>query len=178
MQYFTKLRVLLIFAIIFSAVIIGQKKPNMPPEQQAMLKEFAQLNSKLQKIQDEAMQDPQIVKDGENLKKKIAEKMIENDPSIKEVLERRDKIIAQSKPAQEKNDRDLMISLEKQYEEVINLIKPHEEAALKDPELLKEATSINESVKKKMFEIDSSAEKMISRLLELKVKLDQLKKTN
>lgn len=134
--------------------------------------EYLEVVKKLDSLQKIAQQDPQLKKEGEELKADMTEEMIKNDPSVEKLIAERNKIERQFGEAEKQNDRNKMVQLQKTYRELTDQIVEHQNEVLMQSPFLERAKAINENVLKKMEEIDPNTPQLIEKLKDLKAKLN------
>jgi hypothetical protein len=134
--------------------------------------EYLEVVKKLDSIQKIAQQDPQLMKEGEELKADMTEVMIKNDPSVENLIAERNQVEMQFAEAEKQNDRNKMVQLQETYKKLTDRIVEHQNKVLEDPSFNERAKTINEKVLKKMEEIDPSTPQLIEKLKELKAKLN------
>lgn len=158
--------VLLLLTISIIAQTSQLKKPSK------LQIEYLEVVKKLDSIQKIAQQDPQLMKEGEELKADMTEVMIKNDPSVENLIAERNQVEMQFAEAEKQNDRNKMVQLQETYKKLTDRIVEHQNKVLEDPSFNERAKTINEKVLKKMEEIDPSTPQLIEKLKELKAKLN------
>lgn len=158
--------VLLLITISIIAQTSQLKKPSK------LQIEYLEVVKKLDSIQKIAQQDPQLMKEGEELKADMTEVMIKNDPSVENLIAERNQVEMQFAEAEKQNDRNKMVQLQETYKKLTDRIVEHQNKVLEDPSFNERAKTINEKVLKKMEEIDPSTPQLIEKLKELKAKLN------
>lgn len=158
--------VLLLLTISIIAQTSQLKKPSK------LQIEYLEVVKKLDSIQKIAQQDPQLMKEGEELKADMTEVMIKNDPSVENLIVERNQVEMQFAEAEKQNDRNKMVQLQETYKKLTDRIVEHQNKVLEDPSFYERAKTINEKVLKKMEEIDPSTPQLIEKLKELKAKLN------
>lgn len=158
--------VLLLLTISIIAQTSQLKKPSK------LQIEYLEVVKKLDSIQKIAQQDPQLMKEGEELKADMTEVMIKNDPSVENLIAERNQVEMQFAEAEKQNDRNKMVQLQETYKKLTDRIIEHQNKVLEDPSFKERAKTINKKVLKKMEEIDPNTPQLIEKLKELKAKLN------
>lgn len=147
-------------------------QPNQLKKPSKLQIEYLEVVKKLESLQKIAQQDPQLKKEGEELKADMTKVMIKNDPSVENLIAERNKIERQFEEAEKQNDRNKMMQLQNTYRELTDQIVEHQNKVLMKSPFLERAKAINEKVLKKMEEIDPSTPQLIEKLENLKARLN------
>lgn len=163
----------LLLLIMFAGESVGQLK-KVPPEYKKLVKEYSDLYKKIQSIQKEAMSDPELIEAGENLRNKMTDLMIKKDPSVKKLLEEREKIESQV-DANPNMDQETLKKLHAEYQELTKKLQKHQHAVMEQADIKAEAERIDEKVKQRMNQINPETPKLIERMKVLQEKLESVK---
>lgn len=170
---YNKIRLLLFSILLLGTVNLAQTRPNKLPANSQLQVEYMSLVKKLDKLQKMVMKDSNLIKEGNALREEIGERMLKNDPSVKNLMEERESIKKKFDEAESQNNREQMVSLQQIYKDITDKIMVHQHEALKDPDLKAKADALDEKVKQKMAEIDPNTPQLIQQAKELKEKLQE-----
>jgi hypothetical protein len=158
---------------IFAGISFPQDDSNSNNDLQKTYLEYQLIKQKLQILQQQALLDSGIAQQGARFSNKLDSAMVKQNPSIKEKLKKRDKIIDSFTEAQKNGNEEKMLELQKQLQSVTDELQTHQQVALKDKKLQDEGEKLGEAVVKKMTEIDPQVPDMLARLEILGQKLQQ-----
>jgi len=180
MFYKKIIKILGLFTFAFFSLTFAQDDQNSNKELKEEYIEYQLISQKLMSIQQQALSDSEIAKQSTTFGKKLDSAMVEETPSIKQKLEKRDEIIDNFQEAQENGNQDKILKLQEDYKSISGELQVHQQNALQDENLRKEGEELNEKVIQKMTDIEPDVPKLFSRLkvlgekLKEEVKEDQL----
>lgn len=158
-----------IVCLVVSSTLFAQQNSQKKPSKLQF--EYVQIVRKLDSIQKIAKQDSELIAEGEALKRDLTKEMIKNDPSVKELIDRRSIVEAQINVAMQSEDKQHLVILQENYQQLTDKILEHQNEALKNPKFYQRANAIDAKLLKRMEAIDPNTPKLIKRLKELKEKL-------
>lgn len=163
----------LLLLVLYTGESVGQLK-KVSPEHKKLVKEYSDLYKKIESIQKEAMSDPVLVDEGKKLREKMTALMIKKDPSVKKLLEEREKIESQVE-ADPNMEQETLKKLHTQYQELTKKLQEHQHAVMEQPDIKAEAEKIDEKLKQKMNMINPDTPKLLERMKILQEKLEAIK---
>lgn len=172
-----KLNHLIILLATLSMSILAQQDQEMiqfSPDQQKLLQKITKLNTQIQQLRKSAMQDKDLLEKKNELDRKIINRMIIRDPSIKEKMTQRKLLASELRSAQENNDQDKYNSLLEQYKIISKTLKDAQSQVSMIPEIDSAIKDFEVIVKLKMEEINPDYKEMEARLEKLKKEFKEL----
>jgi DNA repair exonuclease SbcCD ATPase subunit len=139
-----------------------QASPNAA-ELQGWIAELQQIGTRLEQIQETALQDARLRADHEQLGADIRTAMQTIDPGLAASVERARTLQAEALAAQERGDAPRLEQLAEEAEAIRERFRTVQEQALAQPELAARVDSFQARVEKKMLEVDPDAQKLIQR---------------
>lgn len=145
----------------------------LPPEAQALIAEMQELQSELQPIQQEAMQDPEIQAAQRDLGARIQTAMVEADPATPARLERLEELMAEAQAARAAQDQAAMTEIVTEARGLEQQLQAAQAAVIQSPEIAPQVEAFEARLLERMTEIDPDAGAMIERARELDAKLGE-----
>lgn len=158
---------------ITAAAIFAQENQDSTKKMQQLYMEYQQIRQQLQIIQQKALNDPEFAEESKRFSKKLDSAMIKANPSDKEKIAKRDKILSNIRKAQLNGNNEKFQKLQKDYKTISMQLMSHQQKVMENGKLHKEANELNNELIKKMTKIDSGVPKLIDRLKFLGEKLQQ-----
>lgn len=143
----------------------------IPPEAQELIGELQQLQTRLQPIQQEALQDPEIQAAQQALGAEIQEAMAEADPSTPEKMQRLQELMVQAQAAQAEQDAAAMNEIVTEARALEQELQAAQAAAIESPELAPRVEAFEDRLLERMVEVDPEAESLLDRVQELNARL-------
>lgn len=164
--------------VVAPAGLVAQQQGAMdpaqlPPEAQELIVELQQLQVKLQPIQQEAMQDPEIQAAQQALGVEIQAAMVEVDPQTPERIERLQELMGEAQAAQAAQDEAAMAQLVAEGRELEQQLQATQAAAIQDPEIAPRVEAFEARLLERMLEVDPEAGSLIERAKELDARLGE-----
>jgi hypothetical protein len=126
--------------------------------------EYVQINQRLQTVQQKALQDEELSERSVAFVQRVELEMVKNDPSVRTMLDKRNRIVQDFETAQENGDSEEMESLQQEFILLSQQIQSHQTAALQNEELFQEGKQLETLVIEKMEEIDPEVPNLLSRV--------------
>lgn len=179
---FRKLSILMTMAVLSATLVFAQGQQPQPlqlsPEAQQLLQQYTQLKMQLEDIQRQAMSDEKVAEVKDELDQKIQAAMIENDPSVEQLISEREQITLDYKTAKDAGNQEQVSALEQQYRDLMAKLQPAQQAVVQQPEISSEIEDYQNMVEDKMAEINPNSQNMISQMAELKTKIMNIQQQN
>jgi hypothetical protein len=151
-------------------VLLGQDPappPQASPEVQEWLAEIQALHAQLGPIEAEALQDPELREEQQQVTTAVQAAMAEIDPTIPTQIERMNEIQAEAQEAQEAGDIDRVLELTAEAQQIQQSFAEARLHAVQRPELAPRVEEFQARVQERMIQIDPDAAARIERLQEL-----------
>lgn len=180
------MRMSLIRTVILSALFVvipaglvaqqqgGIDPTQLPPEAQELIAELQQIQSELQPIHQQAMQDPEVQALQQSLSADIQAKMAELDPSTPDRMARLQELMQQGQAAQAEQDQAALTEIATEAQSVQQELQVAQMAALQSEEIAPRVDAFEAELLAKMREIDPAAEALLERAQELDAELAAL----
>lgn len=143
----------------------------LPPEAQELIGELQQLQARLQPIQQQALQDPEIQAAQQALGAEIQEAMVEVDPETPEKMERLQELMVQAQAAQAEEESAAMTEIVSEARALEQQLQAAQAAAIQSPELAPRVEAFQDRLLERMVEVDPEAEALLDRAQELNARL-------
>lgn len=143
----------------------------LPPEAQELIAELQQLQVRLQPIQQEAMQDPEIQAAQQALGAEIQSVMVELDPETPERIERLRELMGEAQAAQAAQDQAAMAELVAEGRALEQELQAAQAEAIQTPEIAPRVEAFEARLLERMLEVDPQAGSLIERARELDARL-------
>lgn len=158
---------LTIFATtLYAQGVSGQKSPPSQ-DMQKLQQEFISLNQQLQKAQYQAYQDPEIMAETEKLTNLIDEKIIKENPAMKDLIEKRDRLIEAIEKAYKSGNHAEIQKIQQEIMQLAQVLKPLLEKVMEDESIKAVEEELMLKIYAKMKVINPEIEKIIARLEEI-----------
>ncbi|MEJ2616337.1 MAG: hypothetical protein P8Z35_15375 [Ignavibacteriaceae bacterium] len=158
---------------ISAAAALAQGNQDSTQNLQQFYMEYQQISQRIQSVQQKALADSEIAEKSKIFSDKLDSAIIKENPSDKEKLAKRDKIISNFQDAQQKGDKEKMLKLQQDYKNISMELQVHQQKVMENEELRKEGIELNNELLKKMTSIDPGVPKLMKRLEFLGKKLQQ-----
>lgn len=168
---FIGLTVMILF--ISAAAAFAQGNQDSTKNLQQFYTEYQQISQRLQSIQQKALADSEIAIKSKRFSAKLDSAMIKENPSDKEKIAKRDKIINNFQDAQQKGDNEKMMKLQQDYKNIASELQAHQQKVMENEVLRQEGVELNNELLQKMTNIDPDVPKLIQRIEFLGKKLQQ-----
>ena len=168
---FTGLTGMIIFISAVAAFAQGNQDSTKNLQQFYM--EYQQISQRLQSVQQKALADSEIATKSKRFSDKLDSAIIKENPSDKEKIVKRDKIIDNFQDAQQKGDKEKMMKLQQDYKTISMELQVHQQKVMENEKLRNEGIELNNELVQKMTNIDPGVPKLIERLEFLGKKLQQ-----
>jgi chromosome condensin MukBEF ATPase and DNA-binding subunit MukB len=150
--------------VLFAFTLFAQDTTNQE-EREKILKEYQEISSRLMDLQKQALSVPEIAEQAEDFSQHLENAMLKEDPSLVEKMNRRDEIINNFEEADKVGDKNKVIQLQQEYQEITQELMTHQQNALENnTELREEGENLEEALFKKMKEIDPEVPDLVARL--------------
>ena len=136
----------------------------MDPEIMALMMEAQQLRQELDPIQQEAMQDPALIRRMEQIQVRIERVMRDENP---ELFAQMDEFEARFNAAQEAGDQERAQEIAMEAQGVQQELQSRQQAVLERPEILEPIEAFQEAQRARMIAIDPQAGEIMDRLDEI-----------
>lgn len=143
----------------------------LPPEAQELIAELQQIQTTLQPIQQEAMQDPEIQASQQALGEEIQAVMTEVDPQTPERMARLQELMGRAQAAQAAQDEAAMAEIVTEARGLEQELQAAQQQAIQSPEIAPQVEAFEAKLLARMMEVDPEAETLIERAKELDEKL-------
>jgi hypothetical protein len=173
MFYSNVIKIIGMFLFISAAGLYAQGNQDTTKNLQKAYMEYQQISQRLQSVQQQALADSILAEKGKNFGKKLDLAMIKENPSIKEKIEKRDKIINNFEEAQQKGDNEKLMKLQEDYKSIVQELQVHQQKAMENEKLKNEGKELNDEIVQKMTKIDPQVPQLIARLEVLGKQLQQ-----
>jgi hypothetical protein len=138
-----------------------------PAAEQAAPQDAAQIQARLQQIQQRALQDPELQAAQEEIGQAVVATMARVDPAFTTRSERAQAMTADIAAAQEAGDNARLHELNAEAQELQAAFAAARAQAMQDPELQASLQAYQARVVAKMVEIEPETEQLLARLSEL-----------
>jgi hypothetical protein len=162
---------LVAIAVVPAALPAQQAGPQIPENVRPLLMEMQQLHVRLEAIQQQALQDPQLSAAQDALGESIKETMEQIDPSLQQSMERVQDLETEAEAAQRSGDQAKLQQLAAEAEQIQVKFLTAQEQALQQPALAAQIDSFQTQLERKMAEVDPEAQRLIERFKELQVQI-------
>lgn len=144
-----------------------------PPDEelQGWLQEMQQVHEQLEELQREALMDPQLSAQQQELGEEIRVAMGAVDPTMDERMTRVEEIQAEATEAQGAGDSEKLNELMTEAQQIQQHFMDVQENALADPSIATKLESFQTELEAKMVELDPEAEGLITRFRELEERI-------
>lgn len=172
-----KMLVALAALLVIPAGLTAQGAPapqaEMPEQVRSWLTEMQGIHQRLESIQQQALQDPQLVTQQQELGESIKTAMEKIDPSLNESMSRVQDLEVAAQAAQQEGDQAKLQQLAQEAQQIQQRFLTAQEQALQQPELASQVTAFQTRLEQKMAEVDPEASKLIERFRELESKITE-----
>ena len=173
MFYNKVIKLLGLILFISAAGIFAQDIQDSTKNLQKVYSEYQQISQRLQSVQQQALADSVLAEKGKNFSRNLDSAMIKDDPSAKEKISKRDKIINGFQEAQKNGDNEKLMKLQQDYKSIIQELQVHQQKAMENEKLQQEGKELNDALVQKMTKIDPQVPQLIARLEVLGKQLQQ-----
>lgn len=149
----------------------GLDPSQLPPEAQQAIVELQQLQAQLQPIQAEAMADPEIQSEQQELGTQIQTAMAEADPSVPQHMARLQELASDAEAAQAGDDQARMSEILQEAQVIETQLQQAQQQALQRPEIAPRVEAFQQKLEERMLEVDPNAGALIERMDELQTQL-------
>lgn len=166
-------------ALALPSALLAQESV-APPEQstlpeqeevQGWLSEIQEIHGKLESIQRQALQDPELVAAQDALGASIKSAMEAADPTLELAMARVPLLEGEAQAAQTAGDQEKLQALSAEAEQIQRQFAAAQQQALQQPGLAAQVDAFQQQLEQKMAELDPAAGQLISRFKELESKL-------
>lgn len=140
-------------------------------EVQGWFGEIEQLHGRLQDIQEQALQDPQINAAQTGLGNLIKQAMEKSDPALVKGFARMQAMETEAAAAQQKGDTGKLQQLGAEAQQIEKQFAAAQQKVLQQPEIASRVAAFQQALERKMLSINPDTEKLIARFQELETKL-------
>ncbi len=159
---------LVIPATLIAQEPVPQQQPELDPELEALVTEMQEIQQRLAPIQQQAMQDPELMAQYQQVQEQVEGAMREEDPTL---FTRVEELQEGMQAAQEAGDEEQLQTLAMQAQGIQQEIQTVQEAAISRPDVRQSVEAFEGASRAKMVEIDPEADTLLERAEELQVKL-------
>lgn len=149
----------------------GVDPSQLPPEVQEAIMELQQLQAQLQPIQQQAMADPEIQAEQQELGTQIQTAMAEADPEVPQHMARLQELAGDAEAAQAGEDQARMAAILEEAQVIEMQLNQAQQEALQRPEIAPRVEAFQQKVQARMVEVDPNAGALIERMDELQTQL-------
>lgn len=166
--------------IITAALVLGAAAPLTAQQQSggeevaqldAMFAEFSTLETRLQEIQAQALEDPALLEAQQELGNEIHAAMEDIDPSLPQRIERMEELEARAAAARESGDEATLLALAEEAQQIQQSFAAAQAQAMQQPEIAERVAAFQSRLQARMSEIDPEADRLIERMEELEQRL-------
>lgn len=140
-------------------------------EVQSWFGELEQLHGRLQELQEQALQDPQIGAAQMELGNMIKQAMEKADPALAKNISRMQAMETEAAAAQQKGDVARLQQLGAEAQQIERQFALAQQKVLQQPEIASRVATFQQSLERKMVALNPDTEKLIVRFRELEAKL-------
>lgn len=144
-----------------------QTQQQPPSEVQEWVAEMQQIQTQLEPIQLEALQDTAVQRHQSEVGEVVRAAIVAIDPTLDEGLDRMEELMVQAQAAQAASDAEKIAELTAEAQTLQPRIEQAQQQALADPEVQTEINAFQEHLQERMVEIDPETRTMLARLQEL-----------
>jgi chromosome segregation ATPase len=171
-----KRTLLALVALVALPAALPAQQPQQPGAQipenvRPLLMEMQQLHVRLEGIQQQALEDPQLSAAQDALGESIKQTMETIDPTLTESMERVQDLETEAAEAQRSGDQAKLQQLAAEAEQIQTKFLTAQEQALQQPALAAQIDSFQTQLERKMAEVDPEAQALIERFKELQVQI-------
>ena len=143
----------------------------MDPETMALMMEAQELQQRLQPLEQEAMQDPELAAMLEDVQERVETAMRDEDPELFEEMVRLEEAFV---AAQEAGDEERAQEVGMEAQGVYAQLQSLQQAVMDRPEIREPIEAFEEAHRERMLEIDPEAEELLDRMREIMAELEGL----
>lgn len=152
----------------------GVDPADLPPEAQEIMVELRQIQTQLEPIQQQALQDPELQTEQQDLGQRIQTAMVEVDPATPEHMARLQELVTEAQAAQAEQDAEAVNEIMTEAQGLQERLQEAQSVALERPEIAPRLEAFQERLQSKMVEIDPESEPLITRAQELDERLAEI----
>lgn len=149
-------------ALPAGAAAQGNNGPS--PEVREWIEEIQQIQARLAPVQDQAMQDPGLQQERQQVADAVKQAMITADPGIAQRMARLEAIVGEAQKAQETGDGERLAALVAEARGIQEPLARAQAAALDRPEIEARVTAFRGRLRARMVQIEPSSEALLNRL--------------
>lgn len=163
---------LLVVALCAPATLSAQQQQQqLPPEVQEWAIELQELQSQLQPLQEQALQEPEIQAEQASVVEALFETMVASNPETAQRIERLEGLMQEAQAAQEAGDAERIAQLSAEAAELQPQIQAAQAEALSHPDVQPRVAAFQQKLNARVVEIDPAAEQVIERIAELDARI-------
>ena len=162
---------LLVVALCAPATLSAQQQQQLPPEVQEWAIELQELQSQLQPLQEQALQEPEIQAEQASVVEALFETMVASNPETAQRIERLEGLMQEAQAAQEAGDAERIAQLSAEAAELQPQIQAAQAEALSHPDVQPRVAAFQQKLNARVVEIDPAAEQVIELLAELDARI-------
>jgi hypothetical protein len=157
----------LALAALLLPIAANAQERQPPPEVQEWMREMQQIQIQLQPIQQQALQDPAVQQEQQEVSRVVREAIVSADPANGERLDRMEAILEEARSAQEAGDTAKLAALTSEAADLQPRVEAAQAEALAQPQVEARVAQFQDNLRAKMIELDPAAEERIERLQQL-----------
>lgn len=155
-------------ATVLTPMAASAQQPTQPsPQVQEWLAEINQLQQELAPLHEQAMQDPALQQEQEEVSTAVREAMVAADPVNGERLDRLEQLETEAQAARASGDSAKVVALASEAQELVPELQAAQEEATQQPEIDARVKQFEDNLVTKMVEMEPSAQAKVDRLDEL-----------
>lgn len=152
----------------------GTAAPQLPPEAQELIQELQQVQARLEPIQQQALQDPQVQEAQQALGDEVQAAMTEVDPETPQRIERLQVLMSEAQAAQAEQDEAAMGEIVAEAQGLEQRLQAAQAEAVQRPDIAPQVEQFQAQLLEKMVELDPDVESLIEQAKELDARLAAL----
>lgn len=150
-------------------------QPALPDSVQEMIQEYQELQNRLGSIQEQAIeQNEELQEERDQLQETVEDAMREARPGVDEDLERMEELQEEMTAAQEAQDREAMMQLSSEAQQLRMDLQEAQSQALENPDVQDEIEAFQDHLMEEMAQVDSETEDLVARLDTLTEQLQEI----
>jgi hypothetical protein len=158
---------MLLIALCAFAVPRAVAAQQVPAEVQALIQEKTELDAKLLPLQQQALADPALKAQQEELGVAVRQAIVAANPGMEASLDRFEALMAEGRAAQQAGDTAKIAALTTEARTLQPQIEEAQARALEQPELSAQITAFKSKVEAQIISIDPNARQLLDRSREL-----------
>ena len=149
-----------------------QQATPAPAQVQAWAQEAQQIGRRLAAVQQQALSDPELARERDELTARVEQAMAEIDPALQRDMAGATELEPMLEAAQQAGDTARMQEVLNQARELEARFVTAQETALADPELSRVVLAFNERMRARMTELEPQTPELLDRLMEIRTSME------